>query len=164
MLHLLQQVLAEYEDLSKVEVGPAPPPAEGESIAAVSERLSDAVRAFMEAPFTIQRLCELLLQPRKQYSRLDKLVLSHLTSNPCACCKAMHPWHDFKCCLRKRSCHAGAGSGEAAAGDIDCGAHARAAARAYFGRAGPCEREPQAAAHRGRAGCGGTAAREWAQP
>lgn len=27
-----------------------------------------------ETPFTIQRLAELLLEPHKQYSRLDKLV------------------------------------------------------------------------------------------
>ena len=27
-----------------------------------------------EAPFTIQRLAELLLEPHKHYSRLDKLV------------------------------------------------------------------------------------------
>ncbi len=27
-----------------------------------------------EAPFTLQRLCEVLLEPSKQYTRLDKLV------------------------------------------------------------------------------------------
>ena len=29
------------------------------------------------APFTMQRLCELLLEPQKQYSRFDKLVNAH---------------------------------------------------------------------------------------
>ena len=74
VLHLLQQVLQEYDERSKVEVGPAPPPAEGESAADVFARLSGAVQAFSEAPFTIQRLAELLLEPRRQYMRTDKLV------------------------------------------------------------------------------------------
>ena len=74
VLHLLQQVLVEYDAMSRVEVGPAPPPANDESLPALTARLSGAVEAFAEAPFTLQRLAEVLLEPGKQYSRLDKLV------------------------------------------------------------------------------------------
>ena len=74
VLHLLQQVLVEYDAMSRVEVGPAPPPANDESLPALTARLSGAVEAFGEAPFTVQRLAEVLLEPGKQYSRLEKLV------------------------------------------------------------------------------------------
>lgn len=56
-----------------------PPPANGESIEQLVERLTEAVRAHSSAaPFTLQRLAELLLEPQKQYSRLDKLVRSQM--------------------------------------------------------------------------------------
>ncbi|KAK9916717.1 hypothetical protein WJX75_006200 [Coccomyxa subellipsoidea] len=75
--YLLSQVLLDYDSISKVEVGPMPPPANGESIQQLVERLTQAVRAHSSAaPFTLQRLAELLLEPQKQYSRLDKLALA----------------------------------------------------------------------------------------
>ncbi|KAK9824484.1 hypothetical protein WJX72_010709 [[Myrmecia] bisecta] len=74
---LLDQVLVEFEAESKVEVGPVMPLPGGETVAALRKRMRKAVEAFdTEAPFTLQRLAELLLEPHKQYSRLDKLALA----------------------------------------------------------------------------------------
>lgn len=52
-----------------------PPAGNGESVTDLTERLTKTVRAHTDAaPFTLQRLAELLLEPQKQYARLDKLV------------------------------------------------------------------------------------------
>ena len=69
-----------------------PPPANGEATEQMIDRLMGAVRAHSgAAPFTLQRLAELLLEPQKQYSRLDKLVCSlrspiTLQTGSCVCC------------------------------------------------------------------------------
>jgi serine/threonine-protein phosphatase 4 regulatory subunit 2 len=58
-----------------VDVGPAQPLPKGESVGELTERLVHALQAYeSNPPFTMQRLAELLLEPQKQYSRLDKLV------------------------------------------------------------------------------------------
>lgn len=36
--------------------------------------LLDRLDAFNSAPFTVQRICELLTEPRKQYTRIDKYM------------------------------------------------------------------------------------------
>lgn len=36
--------------------------------------LLERLDQFNAAPFTVQRLCELLIDPRKQYSRIDKFM------------------------------------------------------------------------------------------
>jgi len=36
--------------------------------------LLERLDLFNAAPFTVQRLCELLIDPRKQYSRIDKFM------------------------------------------------------------------------------------------
>lgn len=55
------------------QVGPSPP--ELGDLQALLTRVHTMLDAFAEEPpFTVQRLCELALEPRKQYSRLDKLV------------------------------------------------------------------------------------------
>ncbi len=57
------------------QVGPPALLPGGESGEEARARLRAAVEAFGdEAPFTLQRLAEVLLEPRKQYARLDKLV------------------------------------------------------------------------------------------
>ena len=40
----------------------------------MAARLHALLDGFHAAPFTLQRLCEVLLEPRKQYARLDKVV------------------------------------------------------------------------------------------
>lgn len=36
--------------------------------------LLERLETFHAAPFTVQRICELLTDPRKQYSRIDKFM------------------------------------------------------------------------------------------
>jgi len=56
------------------QVGPPALLPGGESGEEARGRLRAALEAFGDAPFTLQRLAEVLLEPRKQYARLDKLV------------------------------------------------------------------------------------------
>lgn len=41
---------------------------------AMKNALLERLEAFHAAPFTVQRICELLTDPRKQYSRIDKFM------------------------------------------------------------------------------------------
>ncbi len=73
--HLLGDVVEQYASTAKVEVGPALPLSGGESAEELRARLLQLLDGFEdEAPFTVQRLAEVLLEPEKQYARLDKLV------------------------------------------------------------------------------------------
>lgn len=45
-----------------------------DSVPALVERFSKLLGAFDSHPWTLQRLCEVLLEPQKQYKRLHKLV------------------------------------------------------------------------------------------
>lgn len=59
-----------------LQIGPPRPLPGNETPAILRQRLKTqlADQFPTEAPFTIQRLAELLLEPQKHYSRLDKLV------------------------------------------------------------------------------------------
>ncbi len=59
---------------AQVEGPPRPPPAGFESVDALGARLHALLDGHEAAPFTLQRLCEVLLEPRRQYARLDKVV------------------------------------------------------------------------------------------
>lgn len=48
-------------------------PCAGESLGETLERFKAALARFSAAPWTLQRLCELLLAPRNQYSQLHKV-------------------------------------------------------------------------------------------
>ena len=73
--HLLGDVVEQYASTAQVEVGPALPLSGGESAEELKTRLLQLLESFEdEAPFTVQRLAEVLLEPEKQYARLDKLV------------------------------------------------------------------------------------------
>ena len=63
-----------------VQIGPPRPLPGGETPNMLRQRLKTllADQFPSETPFTIQRLAELLLEPHKHYSRLDKLVGSKL--------------------------------------------------------------------------------------
>jgi len=45
-----------------------------ESFKEKRQQLVDALQAFDEAPFTLQRLCEILLEPHRQYKSTNKLL------------------------------------------------------------------------------------------
>lgn len=58
-----------------LQIGPPRPLANHESLPDLQKRLQQYLDSFTEAPFTFQRLCELLVEPQKQYAHLHKVVL-----------------------------------------------------------------------------------------
>ncbi|KAL3139514.1 hypothetical protein ABBQ38_003837 [Trebouxia sp. C0009 RCD-2024] len=76
VLYVLDSVLQDFDAESKVEIGPPLPLANDNSLADLQSRLHGYVNCFTEAPFTFQRLCELLVEPHKQYTYLHKVALA----------------------------------------------------------------------------------------
>lgn len=74
----LKQVLAEYPEAQNVSAdGPQPSSLSGETYSELVKRLDEALLSFMEGPpFTLQRLCEILLNPKSTYRSLSKLALA----------------------------------------------------------------------------------------
>lgn len=71
----LKQVLSDYPE-SKLTIEQQQSSL-GESLPELVKRLDDALNSFAEGPpFTLQRLCEILLDARNIYSKLSKLVLA----------------------------------------------------------------------------------------
>eukprot|EP00897_Mesotaenium_endlicherianum_P006780 jgi/Mesen1/612/ME000108S10763 len=84
-LHLKQlldvrmtQVLQEFNGMrASVEVGPPRPLLTGETFQELLARLRRSLESFFEGPpFTLQRLCEVLLNPQQTYANLDKVALA----------------------------------------------------------------------------------------
>ncbi|KAG8076113.1 hypothetical protein GUJ93_ZPchr0006g41060 [Zizania palustris] len=75
----LKQVLAEYcepQTMSR-EDGQLQNSFSGETYSELVSRLNDALLRFEEGPpFTLQRLCEILLDPKGTYTKLSKLALA----------------------------------------------------------------------------------------
>ena len=63
-------------DLAPDEAGPPRPMPAGGTLDDARASLHTLLDEFSSPPFTIQRLCELVLEPTKQYTRADKLVLA----------------------------------------------------------------------------------------
>jgi hypothetical protein len=59
-----------------LQIGPARPilDSDGGSVQQLGERFSRMLSGFDSHPWTLQRLCEVVLEPQKQYKRLHKLV------------------------------------------------------------------------------------------
>lgn len=75
--HQIDVQLRMFEAAERVDVGPARPLESGDiDLSATIQRFTELLKQFEGAPWTLQRLCELLLEPRKQYQRLHKLVLA----------------------------------------------------------------------------------------
>ncbi|MQL76929.1 hypothetical protein Taro_009340 [Colocasia esculenta] len=74
----LKQALAEYSE-SQMDsgIGSQQGSIPGETYAELVTRLDEALLSFTEGPpFTLQRLCEILLAPRSIYPKLSKLALA----------------------------------------------------------------------------------------
>lgn len=73
-----------------MQIGPARPilGSTDDTVAALAERFSKLLSGFDSHPWTLQRLCELLLEPQKQYKRLHKLVRQYTAQH--GTCKARH--------------------------------------------------------------------------
>lgn len=65
----------------------------GESVGEAVARLQGYLSQFQRAPWTLQRLCELLLEPQNQYSRLHKLVRRRC--HGAGACKRAHGSWEF---------------------------------------------------------------------
>lgn len=75
----LMQVLGEYSDAQMVirEDGQQQNSLSGETYSELFTQLNDALLRFDEGPpFTLQRLCEILLDPKGTYTKLSKLALA----------------------------------------------------------------------------------------
>lgn len=72
----IKQLLQDFQAAEQVDVGPMRPLPFGETLEGCYEILAGYLDKLAHAPFTIQRLCELVLEPQKQYSRLDKVVVA----------------------------------------------------------------------------------------
>jgi hypothetical protein len=55
-------------------VGPPRPLPNDETLAQMIDRYKGYLLEFSDAPWTLQRICEVLLEPHKQYTRLHKVV------------------------------------------------------------------------------------------
>jgi hypothetical protein len=74
--HMLETVLMEYDASSSADVGPSRFTSYGESVPQTIDRLKGYLSGFSDAPWTLQRLCELLLAPQKQYRSCHKLAMA----------------------------------------------------------------------------------------
>eukprot|EP00877_Chromochloris_zofingiensis_P008687 jgi/Chrzof1/4071/Cz13g19050.t1 len=72
----MERMLLDLNTNSQVEVGPPAPLLYDENLPQLLERFKSYLWRFQDAPWTIQRLCELVLEPQKQYTKLHKLVLA----------------------------------------------------------------------------------------
>uniref|UniRef100_A0A7S3VKR3 Serine/threonine-protein phosphatase 4 regulatory subunit 2 n=1 Tax=Dunaliella tertiolecta TaxID=3047 RepID=A0A7S3VKR3_DUNTE len=74
---LLEQTLRQYEQAQAADgEGPARPVIGDESLPEALSRFRTLLHGFTKAPWTIQRLCEILLNPTRQYRKLHKLALA----------------------------------------------------------------------------------------
>ncbi|XXG47662.1 hypothetical protein AAC387_Pa02g2270 [Persea americana] len=75
----LKQVLAQYPEsqMASDVIGPQLSSFSGETCQELVKRLDEALLCFIEGPpFTLQRICEILLTPQSIYSTLSKLALA----------------------------------------------------------------------------------------
>ncbi|XP_038047767.1 serine/threonine-protein phosphatase 4 regulatory subunit 2-A-like [Patiria miniata] len=70
----LENVIQEYIQSNPCEEVPMLPNVENVKFDDMRERLLRALNAFNSAPFTMQRLCELLTHPKRYYQRSDKFM------------------------------------------------------------------------------------------
>uniref|UniRef100_A0A023GBT0 Putative serine/threonine protein phosphat n=1 Tax=Amblyomma triste TaxID=251400 RepID=A0A023GBT0_AMBTT len=70
----LELVMNEFHKISPTDDLPALPNVEVFKYEDMKTKVLEAVNSFNSAPFTIQRLCELVVDPRKHYKRTDKFM------------------------------------------------------------------------------------------
>lgn len=70
------KVMRDYDTHSQDDVGPSRYSSCGETVTQTLDRFKTLLSSFSDAPWTVQRLCELVLEPRKQYTQLHKVALA----------------------------------------------------------------------------------------
>jgi len=87
----LQIVIQEFHDSSPSDDLPKQPNVDVFQFDQMKERIFEQLESYSGIPFTVQRLCELLVQPKRHYKRTDKfmrglekimLVVSTIDPNP----------------------------------------------------------------------------------
>lgn len=77
--HLLREkllnVITEFHETTpSIQDLPHYPNVDPFNFESMKKQLLERMDSFSSAPFTVQRICELLTEPRKQYSRIDKFM------------------------------------------------------------------------------------------
>jgi len=72
--HKLEIVIAAFREVCPIENVPPCPNVEPFNYEIMKDKILEQFDSFTYAPFTIQRLCELLCAPRKHYKRTDKFM------------------------------------------------------------------------------------------
>ncbi len=70
----LELVIDQFHDFSPADNLPPVPNVDAFSFAACREKVFQQLDCFGGIPFTVQRLCELMVSPRKHYKRSDKFM------------------------------------------------------------------------------------------
>lgn len=74
ILHKFNQVVTEFiEEFSQEDYFRGRVLSQA-SLSELRQRVFDTLKSFQGTPFTIQRICELIIQPRKHYTRPDKFL------------------------------------------------------------------------------------------
>ncbi|KAG7261046.1 hypothetical protein CRUP_025185 [Coryphaenoides rupestris] len=73
-LFKLEKVMEDFRALVPEQRGPANPNVESIPFEDMKERILKIVKAYNGIPFTIQRLCELLTEPRRNYTGTEKFL------------------------------------------------------------------------------------------
>ncbi|XP_061901880.1 serine/threonine-protein phosphatase 4 regulatory subunit 2-B isoform X2 [Entelurus aequoreus] len=73
-LFKLEKVMDDFRDSAPEQRGPANPNVEAVPFEDMKERILKIVNGYNGIPFTIQRLCELLTEPKRNYTGTDKFL------------------------------------------------------------------------------------------
>jgi len=74
ILSKFNQIAKSYESERPISALPIVPNVDNYTFGEYSERITSCLNRFEDPPFTIGRICELLLEPRKHYDRGDKFL------------------------------------------------------------------------------------------
>lgn len=74
MLRKVELVIDVFHELSPTHDLPTLPNVEPFKFEEMKEQILEAINNFDSAPFTIQRLCELVVDPWREYKRTDKFM------------------------------------------------------------------------------------------
>lgn len=87
----LEMIIQDFQETSPTDSLPRQPNVEVFKFDQMKERVFEQLESYTGIPFTVQRLCELMVQPKKHYKRTDKfmrglekvmLVVSTVDPNP----------------------------------------------------------------------------------
>ncbi|GAX75091.1 hypothetical protein CEUSTIGMA_g2535.t1 [Chlamydomonas eustigma] len=72
----MEQVIRDFDTQTQEDVGPSRYASYGETVNQTLDRFKTMLSAFSQAPWTLQRLCEVVLEPKVQYRLLHKVTMA----------------------------------------------------------------------------------------